>query len=198
MIYIVDDEPAVRRALDRLLRASGYEVTVFDSASDFLANKPDASPACLVLDIAMPGLSGLEVQEALAGENSLLPIIFLTGRADVPMCATAMKRGAVDFLTKPVKDSDLIAAVDRALDLSRHRHQQREECLGIDERLARLTPREREVLELVVTGLLNKQIAAQLGIAEKTIKVHRGRVMEKMSVKSVAELVGLMDRLKMR
>jgi FixJ family two-component response regulator len=198
MIYILDDEPAVRRALDRLLRASGYEVTVFDSASDFLANRLDASPACLVLDIAMPGMSGLEVQEALAGENMLLPIIFLTGRADVPMCATAMKRGAVDFLTKPVKDSDLIAAVDRALDLSSQRHRWRTECLSIDERMARLTPREREVLELVVTGLLNKQIAAQLGAAEKTIKVHRGRVMEKMDVKSVAELVSLMDRLKTR
>jgi RNA polymerase sigma factor (sigma-70 family) len=198
MIYIVDDEPAVRRALDRLLRASGYEVRVFDSAVDFLKSPPDDSPACLVLDIAMPGMTGLEVQEALAGGDSLLPIIFLTGRADVPMCATAMKRGAVDFLTKPVKDSDLIAAVDRALDLSRQRHQQREECQSIDERLARLTPREREVLDLVVTGLLNKQIADRLGTAEKTVKVHRGRVMEKMAVKSVAELVGLMERLKTR
>lgn len=194
-VYLVDDEPAVRRALGRLLRAGGFEVVPFASAAEFLAGRIGASPACVVLDMAMPGRNGLEVQEALAVEGSSLPVIFLTGRADIPMCATAMKRGASDFLTKPVNGDDLLAAVRRALEASQRNEERRAERVGIDTRLAALTPREREVLDLVITGRLNKQIAAELGATEKTIKVHRGRVMEKMQVRSVAELVRLMERL---
>jgi FixJ family two-component response regulator len=194
MVYLVDDDPSVRKALGRLLRAAGHEVTVFASGPEFLEGRNGAAPACVVLDMAMPECTGLDVQDALLARGDATPIIFLTGRADVPMCAKAMKRGAADFLTKPVEESDLLAAVGDALKISREGNEEKAERDGILVRLAKLTPREREVLDLVITGMLNKQIAAELGATEKTIKVHRGRVMEKMGVRSVAELVRLVAR----
>lgn len=193
-VYLVDDEEAVRRALGRLLRAEGFQVEAFASGPEFLAGCNAGRPACAILDMAMPKCSGLDIQRALLSQGSTLPIIFLTGRADVPMCAQAMKLGATDFLTKPVNDDDLIAALRRALEKDRQGEASRAEREEIRARLDLLTPREREVLDLVITGLLNKQIAFELGAAEKTIKVHRGRVMEKMRVESVAELVRLMER----
>ena len=193
-VFLVDDELIVRKAVGRLLRAEGFEVTAFASPGEFLAAHDPAAPGCLVLDMAMPGLSGLELQQTLAGRGSELPIIFLTGRADVPMCAQAMKRGAADFLTKPVNDTDLLAAIRRALEHDRRARQTRAERDDIRARIASLTRREREVLKHVVNGQLNKQIASNLGTVENTIKVHRGRVMEKMRVASVAELVHLVEK----
>ncbi len=193
-VFVVDDEALVRRALGRLLRAEGFDVATFASAAEFLANHAEIRPACVLLDMAMPGCGGLEAQQALADAGSTLPIIFLTGRADVPMCARAMKRGAVDFLTKPVIDEELLAAVRRTLEADRTGAKLRAERAETETRLASLTPREREVLDLVVAGHLNKQIAADLGTAEKTIKVHRGRVMEKMGAQSLADLVRMAER----
>ena len=193
-VFLVDDEALVRKAVGRLLRAVGFEVAAFASPGEFLVAHDPAAPGCLVLDMAMPGLNGLELQQALAARGSTLPIIFLTGRADVPMCAQAMKRGAADFLTKPVNDTDLLAAIRRALEHDRHARETRAELDNIRARIASLTPREREVLKHVVAGQLNKQIASNLGTVENTIKVHRGRVMEKMRVASVAELVRLVER----
>jgi FixJ family two-component response regulator len=194
-VYLVDDEESVRRALGRLLRAEGFLVEAFASGREFLASCAAARPACVVLDMAMPEYTGLDLQRALLERGSTLPIVFLTGRADVPMCAQAMKHGATDFLTKPVNDGDLVAAVRRAIEEDGRGEALRAERGDIRARLALLTPREREVLDFVVTGRLNKQIAAELGAAEKTIKVHRGRVMEKMRVESVAELVRLMEKV---
>lgn len=195
IVCIVDDEAIVRKALGRLLRAEGFEVAEYASSGDFLATHNATAPGCLLLDMAMPGLNGLELQQALSERGSGLPVIFLTGRADVPMCAQAMKRGAADFLTKPVNDSDLLAAIRRALTHELQTRRTRAELDDIRARIASLTPREREVLDHVVTGQLNKQIAADLGTVEKTIKVHRGRVMTKMRVNSVAELVRLVEKL---
>ena len=195
-VFIVDDDPAVLKSLSRLLRAAQLSVVTFGSAQEFLEQHDTRAPGCLVLDMAMPGLNGLELQDALATKGSTVPIIFLTGHGDVPMSVQAMKRGAFDFLTKPVNDDDLIKAVHAALEKNRIARQSRDELDDIRERLATLTPREREVLTHVVTGQLNKQIAYDLGTVEKTIKVHRARVMEKMKVDSVAELVRLTERLK--
>lgn len=192
-VFLVDDEGSVRKAVSRLLRAEGLTVQDFASAGEFLAVIGPEVRGCVVLDMAMPGSSGLQVQGELISRKCRLPVIFLTGRADVPMCAQALKRGAVDFLTKPVNDADLIAAVRSALERNRLGRLEEAEMDGIFARLATLTPREFEVLELVVAGRLNKQIAAQLGAAEKTIKVHRGRVMEKMKAESLAALVRMME-----
>ncbi|MGF6446058.1 response regulator transcription factor [Paraburkholderia youngii] len=191
-VFIVDDDGSVRSALARLLRASGYQVECFDSPEAFLERADLTSmPACLVLDLQMPGMTGLEVQRKL---DQLLPIVFLTGHGDIGSSVDAMKGGAVDFLPKPVRDSLLLAAVDRALARacveSRRRHEREE----IEERMRHLTRREREVMELVVTGRLNKQVASDLGAAEKTIKIHRARVMEKMKARSIVELVHLLRK----
>ena len=194
-ILLVDDEVIVRTAIARLLRAEGFVVAEFASAADFLAAHDPAFPGCLLLDMAMPHHNGLQLQQALGERGSGLPIVFLTGRADVPMCALAMKRGAADFLTKPVNDVDLLAAIRRALAQDRLTRQARSDHDDIRSRIASLTPRELEVLQHVVTGQLNKQIAAGLGTVEKTIKVHRARVMTKMRVTSVAALVHLLERL---
>lgn len=193
-VFIVDDDPAVLKSLSRLLRASQFTVVTFGSPQEFLERHDPHTPGCLVLDVAMPGLNGLELQEALRAKGSAIPIIFLTGHGDIPMSVQAMKSGALDFLTKPVHDKDLVKAVEAALEKDRIERQSRAELDDIQKRLATLTPREREVLVHVISGQLNKQIALDLGTVEKTIKVHRARVMEKMKVGSVAELVRLTER----
>jgi FixJ family two-component response regulator len=193
-VFVVDDELSVRQSLSRLLRATGLNVTAFDTAQAFLESYDPRTPGCLVLDLAMPGLSGLELQEALAARGSLLPIIFLSGHGDLPSGVKAMKRGAVDFLGKPVEGADLIAAVRSGIEKDRLARQADAELTEIRRRLASLTPREYEVLCHVVSGQLNKQIAAELGTVEKTIKVHRSRVMEKVKAASLAELVRIAQR----
>jgi FixJ family two-component response regulator len=197
-IFVVDDDPAVLKSLGRLLRSAGLRVETCNSPQDFLARHNPALPGCLVLDVAMPGLNGLEVQQALAAIGDERPIVFLTGHGDIPTSVEAMKRGAVDFLTKPVNAEDLLKAIHSAIVKDSVRRLERDEVEEFKQRLATLTPREREVLPYVISGRLNKQIAGELGTAEKTIKVHRGRVMEKMKVQSVAELVRLAERLGIR
>ena len=197
-IFVVDDDAAVRRGSRRLLTAAGFNVETFESADDFLRRHDPAASGCLILDVAMPGLNGLELQQALHARHSFLPIIFLTGHADVPMSVQAMKDGALDLLVKPVDESDLLAAIERALARERELRESNEQTADVEERIATLTPREREVLAHVVEGRLNKQIAGDLGTVEKTIKVHRARMMEKMKVRSVAELVRLMERAGIR
>ena len=189
VVYVVDDDEEVRRALARLLGSVGLTAATFPSAEAFLAHRVDDRPACLVLDIRLPGPSGLDLQATLERAHLEMPIVFITGHGTVPMSVRAMKAGAVDFLEKPFEDRALLEAVGRALDRDRERRAAREARTAIEERAARLTPRERQVFELVVTGLLNKQIADVLGAAEKTVKVHRGRVMGKMEAGSLAELV---------
>jgi FixJ family two-component response regulator len=196
-VFLVDDDGSIRKALTRLIRSAGYDVQAFASARDFL-EKPHVGNeglACLVLDIRMPGLSGLDLQHELQAANTLLPIIFITGHGDIPMSVKAMKEGAVDFLPKPVKDSDLLRAIEQALARAHHDRGKRLELEDIQRRLDSLTPREREVMALVVTGLLNKQIANELGTVEKTVKVHRARVMEKMEAQSLADLVRIAERV---
>lgn len=197
-IFVVDDDPAVLKSLGRLLRSAGLRVETCNSPQDFLARHNPALPGCLVLDVAMPGLNGLEVQQALAAIGDERPIVFLTGHGDIPTSVEAMKRGAVDFLTKPVNAEDLLKAIHSAIVKDSVRRLERDEVEEFKQRLATLTPREREVLPYVISGRLNKQIAGELGTAEKTIKVHRARVMEKMKVQSVAELVRLAERLGIR
>jgi FixJ family two-component response regulator len=189
MVFVVDDDPAIRKALTRLLRAAGFDVCDFASPQAFLEAHDPATPGCLVLDVAMPGLNGLELQQALAASGCARSIIFITGHGDIPMSVRAMKAGAVDFLTKPIDDELLLAAIETALARDSLARRARADIDSISQRLATLTDREREVLEHVVAGRLNKQIAAELGTVEKTIKVHRGRVMSKMGVHSVADLV---------
>jgi len=197
-IFVVDDDPAVLKSLGRLLRSAGLHVETCNSPQDFLARHNPAMPGCLVLDVAMPGLNGLEVQQALAAIGDERPIVFLTGHGDIPTSVEAMKRGAVDFLTKPVNAEVLLKAIHSAIVKDSVRRLERDEVEEFKQRLATLTPREREVLPYVISGRLNKQIAGELGTAEKTIKVHRARVMEKMKVQSVAELVRLAERLGIR
>jgi FixJ family two-component response regulator len=196
-VFLVDDDPSVRKALTRLIKAAGYQVEAFASARDFLEwrNGPDRGSGCLILDVRMPGLSGLDLQQELLAAHAQLPIIFITGHGDIPMSVKAMKHGAVDFLPKPIKDTVLLKAVEQALARADHDLAEREELENIQRRLESLTPREREVLALVVKGLLNKQIAFQLGTVEKTVKVHRARVMAKMEVQSLAELVRIAERV---
>src|SRR5216110_327738 len=193
-VFVVDDYAPVRRSISRVLHAAGFAVAAFASAEEFLAQYDPQIVGCLVLDLAMPTLNGLELQDILAKAGSLLPIIFLTGTADIPKSVQAMKHGASDFLTKPVNDEDLLAAVRVAIQKDRDRRREQTELSEIRTRLARLTPREREVLKYVVSGKLNKQIAGDLGTVEQTIKVHRARAMQKMRVQSVAELVRLIER----
>lgn len=197
MVFVVDDDEGVRRALTRLIRSAGYDAHCFESATDFLLfYRPGQSAACLILDIDLPGLSGLELQLQLklnAG-NVSLPIVFITGGASIAMTVCAMKEGATDFLTKPVDDTVLLQAIEKALKRSEKAVESRNEIDGIHGRMARLTPREREVLTLLLGGRMNKQVADELGIAEKTIKVHRARVMEKMEARSMIDLVRVADR----
>jgi FixJ family two-component response regulator len=193
-VFLVDDYVPGRRSISRLLRAAGFVVAAFASAEDFLAQYDPSVWGCLVLDLAMPAVSGLELQNILAEKGSLLPIIFLTAYGDVPKSVQAMKRGASDFLTKPVNDEDLLAAVRVAIEKGRVLRQEHAELSEIRARLATLTPREREVLEYVVAGKLNKEIAGDLGTVEQTVKIHRAHLMQKMRVRSVAELVRLTER----
>ena len=193
-VIVVDDDASVRAALSRLLGLQGHAVTTFHSAESFLARYDPHACGCIILDVAMPGLNGLALQQALEQRGNQMPIIFLTGQADVPMCAQAMKRGAFDFLTKPVDDMVLFATVASALQRDAQLLSAMAQREATESRLATLTAREREVLDHVIAGRLNKQIAADLGTAEKTIKVHRARGMEKMRVRSVAELVRIMER----
>ena len=196
ILYIVDDDPVVRRALARLLRSAGYTIRSFGSASEFLlSEEARLSAGCIILDLAMPGLNGLELQEYLSASEFHRPIIFLTGNGDISKSVRAMKAGAVNFLTKPVDDRELLDAVEEALRVDAAQRALWSSRHSAFVRLGTLTPRERQVFEQVVAGRLNKQIAAQLGIVEKTIKVHRARVMQKMNVRSVAQLARLVERL---
>jgi FixJ family two-component response regulator len=194
-VFLVDDDPAVLKALRRLLRAAGFEVCAYASAPAFLEEHDAAAPGCAVVDLAMPGLTGLELQRVLASSGCERPIVFITGRGDIPASVQAMKAGAVDFLTKPFDDKVLLSAIRAALEKDQRARQLRTNLQLVEQRLARLTPREREVLTHIVAGQLNKQIAAVLGTVEKTIKVHRARVMEKMEAKSLADLVRMAERV---
>ncbi len=194
-MFVVDDDASVRGALARLLHSAGYQTETFASAEGFLAQSRFDAPGCIILDVRMPGLNGLELQQALAAADRQLPIVFITGHGDVPMSVRAMKAGAEDFLPKPFDDEELLKAVAQALNKSQREQNERTEVDEIRKRLSSLTPREREVLCHVVAGQLNKQIAADLRIAEKTIKVHRGRVMEKMGASSLAGLVAMAARI---
>jgi FixJ family two-component response regulator len=194
-VYVVDDELGMVKALTRLLTAEGFTVRGFTSAQEFLEAYQDGELGCLVLDVAMPELTGFELQQRLLQAGSLLPIVFLTGRGDIPMSVQAMKAGAVDFLTKPVHDADLLRAVRQALERAAQRQTRDATLASLRKRYARLTPREREVMHHVVSGQLNKQIAGDLGTGEQNIKVHRGRMMRKMEVVSVADLVRAAEQL---
>lgn len=193
-IFVVDDEPSVRKALARLLCSAGYRVETFASGSEFLGRSSYPGVGCVVLDLHMPGASGFDVQQALGG-SCVLPVIFVTGHGDIPASVRAMKAGAVDFLAKPFSDVQLLEGVERALAQCRHRLKERALLAEISSRIATLTLREREVFHGVVAGKLNKQIAAELGTVEKTIKVHRARVMQKMKAQSLADLVRMSARV---
>ncbi|KVT50541.1 response regulator transcription factor [Burkholderia ubonensis] len=193
IVFIVDDDASVRHALSRLVRSSGYRAESFESGRAFLAAvDPTNSPACLLLDLQLPDVNGLEIQREL---NAMLPIIFITGHGDISTTVNAMKAGAADFLPKPVRDTVLLDAIGCALERSMQMGERRRELASLQARVDRLTPREREVMTLVVMGRLNKQVANDLGIAEKTIKIHRARVMEKMEAASLADLVRFADKL---
>jgi len=192
-VFVVDDDPSVRKSLTRVIESAGYTVEAFASARDFLKAAPAAGPCCLVLDVRMPGITGLDLQKTLARAVHRIPVVFITGHGDISMSVNAMKAGAIDFLTKPFAAKDLLGAIQRAVDKDTRDLGQEALARSIDARVKTLTGRERQVFALVVTGMLNKQIATQLGVVEKTVKVHRARVMEKMRAGSVAELVRLAD-----
>jgi FixJ family two-component response regulator len=195
IVFVVDDDASVREALKSLIRSVGLQVELFRSAQEFLQwKKPDAA-SCLILDIRLPGISGLDFQRKLAEVGNFIPIIFITGHGDIPMSVRAMKGGAVEFLTKPFRDQDLLDAIHVALERDRARRQRDDEIATLKDRFEWLTPREREVLPLVVSGLPNKQIAAEIGTSETTVKVHRGQLMRKMGADSLPELVRMAERI---
>jgi FixJ family two-component response regulator len=195
IVLIVDDDPSMRRALTNLFQSVGLKVEAFSSAAEIMEAKPPAVPSCLVLDIRLPGLSGLDLQADLAKANIHTPIIFITGHGDIPMTVRAMKSGAVDFLTKPVRDQDMLDAVQAAIERDRRRRDAEKSISGVRSRFEGLTARERDVLALVASGLMNKQVAAELGLAEITVKIYRGQIMRKMGAKSLADLVRMTDAL---
>ena len=195
IVFVVDDDEGMRQSLKNLIGSVGLRVEAFASAQEFLRSKLTDVPGCLVLDVRLPGLSGLDLQKRMAEAGIEIPIIFITGHGDIPMTVQAMKAGAVEFLTKPFRDQDLLDAIQQALQHDRKTREQRAEIEKLRSRLDSLTPREREVMGLVVAGLLNKQIAGELGTSETTIKIHRHQVMEKMGAGSLAELVRMADRL---
>jgi FixJ family two-component response regulator len=197
-VFIIDDDLSVRKSLSRLLGSMGFQTEAFASAEAFLAREPYDGVACIILDVRMPGLSGMDLQDELAKAEYAVPIIFITGHGDIPMSVQAMKKGAVDFLPKPFDDDQLLNALTKAIEKDREAKAQRYATRDILMRMERLTPRECEILRYVITGMLNKQIAFKLGIAEKTVKVHRGRIMEKLGARSVAELVRLAEKAGIR
>ena len=198
IVLVVDDDVSVREALGSLIQSAGLRVETFASAQEFLARPPIDAPGCLVLDVRLPGLSGLDLQKRMAEVNLEIPIVFITGHGDVPTSVQAMKAGALEFLTKPFAEQDLLDAIQQAIKRDRVARQQRAEMKDLQGRYQSLTPREREVMKRVINGLLNKQIAAELGTTEFTVKFHRGHVMHKMRADSLADLVTMSDRLGIR
>ena len=196
-VFIIDDDRSVRRAIQDLVESVGLRCESFAAAQEFLSRKPTGGPCCLVLDVRLPHISGLDFQRQLADAGVQIPIVFITGHGDIPMTVKAMKSGAVEFLTKPLRDQELLDAIQQALERDRVTREQQNEIDNLQERYATLTAREREVMSLVASGMLNKQIGSELGASETTIKIHRGRVMEKMQAGSFAELVRMADKLKL-
>jgi FixJ family two-component response regulator len=198
LIAIVDDDPSAQQGLGSLLRSAGFQVESFASAREFLARSAAETPSCLVLDLQMPGLSGLDLQKRMAEVGLEIPIVFLTGHGDIPASVEAMKAGALEFLTKPFDDEKLLRAIDEAVERDRRIRQQHAAMRALQDRYESLTAREQEVMQRVISGLLNKQIAAELNIAEYTVKIHRGRVMRKMHAESLADLVRMAENLQIR
>src|SRR5712691_7652632 len=195
IVFVVDDDPSVRRSTERLIRSARFKVQTFSSAREFLAGHRPEGPACLVLDVRMPGLSGMDLQRELAQSGIHIPIIFITAHGDIPMSVRAMKAGADEFLTKPFRGRSLLDAVRAAIERDRSTHKERSETRELRERYEQLTPREREVMALVVAGQLNKQVAGELSTTERTIKFHRAHIMQKMGVESLADLVRMAEKL---
>ena len=198
IVFIIDDDPSMRRALTNLFQSVGLKVEAFGSAQDMLQSKLPDVPSCLVLDVRLPGLSGLDLQADLAKANTHIPIIFITGHGDIPMTVRAMKGGAVDFLTKPFRDQDMLDAVVAAIERDRKRREAERTVANVRSLFETLTPREREVLALVASGLMNKQIAAELGLAEITVKIYRGQLMRKMGARALADLIRMTETLGIR
>jgi FixJ family two-component response regulator len=196
-VFIIDDDVGVRESIRDLVESVGLKCEAFASAQEFLSCERGHGPSCLVLDVRLPGMSGLELQQALRKDEFRIPIIFISGHADIPMTVEAMKSGAVEFLTKPFRDQDLLDAIQRSLTRERMRHAKKHSLIELRNRYATLTPRERDVISLVVSGMLNKQIAAELGSSETTVKIQRGRVMRKMQAQSLPDLVRMADTLKL-